>query len=168
MTIITLPVRRAVPADRPEVLQMCRDGFKEHGMFRMDEAKVNNMLDRAFNDGGAVIGVLGDSGKLQGAIYLLISQFWYTGEWCLEELFSYVLPPYRRSTNAKDLIAFGKRAAEELEVPLVIGVVANERMEAKMALYKRQLGTPTGGYFAYNMPQRDLYAEPEANTRQSA
>lgn len=156
MTITTIPVRKAVPADKPELMDICREGFAEHGMFNMDEARVESMIDRAFNRGGAIIGVLGETGNIQASIYLLISQFWYTNEWCLEELWNHVRPAHRRSTNAKDMIAFGKRCAEEIGIPLVIGVVANERTEAKIALYRRQLGNPVGGYFAFNMPKREF------------
>jgi hypothetical protein len=155
MTIITIPVRKAVPADRPELMDICREGFAEHGMFKMDEVRVGTMIDRAFNRGGAIIGVLGETGNIQASIYLLISQFWYTNEFCLEELWNHVRPAYRRSANAKDMISFAKRCAQELQVPLVIGVVANERTEAKIGLYKRQLGSPVGGYFAFNMPNRE-------------
>lgn len=149
MTITTIPVRKALPADKPELMDICREGFAEHGMFNMSEPRVETMIDRAFNRGGAVIGVLGDTGRIQGAIYLLISQFWYTEQWCLEELFNYVKPEYRRSTNAKDMISFGKRCSDEIDIPLVIGVVSNERTKPKMELYRRQLGEPVGGYFLH-------------------
>lgn len=151
----TIPVRKARLADAPELLEMCRELHAENAMFTMNEAKVREMLDRAFNQQGAIIGVIGPQGGIQGAIYLLISSFWYTDQFCLEELFSYVRPEYRRSTNAKDLVEFGKRCAVELNVPLVIGVVSNTRTEAKVGLYRRQLSDPVGAYFAYNMPRKN-------------
>jgi RPA family protein len=48
------------------------------------------------------------------------------------------------------MIAFGKRCSDEINIPLVIGVVSNERTKAKMDLYRRQLGEPCGGYFVYS------------------
>lgn len=124
-------------------------------MFSMNEKKVSDMLDKAFSGQGAIIGALGPTGSIQGSIYLLISSFWYTDEFCLEELYSFVLPQYRRSENAKELITFAKRCSTELEIPLVIGVVSNTRTQAKVGLYSRQLSAPVGAYFAYNMPVRD-------------
>lgn len=150
MPIETIPVRKATPADEPELLELCRSLHEENAMFNMDESKVKDMLARAFDGRGAVIGAIGPTGKIEGAIYMLISQFWYTQQWCLEELFSYVRPEYRRSDNAKSLIAFGKRCAVELNIPLVIGVVSNIRTKAKVGLYARQLSEPVGAYFAYN------------------
>lgn len=150
----TLPVRKAKPSEAPELMDLCRALHAENAMFSMNEGKVKEMLDRAFNQQGGIIGVIGDPGHIQGAIYLLISSFWYTNEYCLEELFSYVFPEHRRSTNAKDLVEFGKRCSDELGIPLVIGVVSNIRTEAKVGLYKRQLSAPVGAYFAYNMKRR--------------
>lgn len=153
--ILTSPVRKASSKDEPELIDMCHALWAENAMFRMNERKVKDMLARAFDGRGGIVGVIGETGHLQAAIYLSIGQFWYTDEWCLEEIFNYVRPEFRRSDNAKNMIAFGKRAADELGIPLVIGVVSNIRTQAKVSLYKRQLSEPVGAYFAYNMPKRE-------------
>mgnify|MGYP001591573191 FL=1 len=147
--LITSPVRKAVPDDMPELMEMCRELHIENAQFPMNEEKVVDMLQRAFNGKGAVIGVLGPTGKIEGSILLLINSWWYTDSWCLEEIFSYVRHAYRKSTNAKELITFGKRCSDELGIPLVIGVVSNERTRAKVGLYTRQLSEPSGAYFIY-------------------
>jgi len=98
-----------------------------------------------------IIGLVGKD-RIEGMIMLLIAQFWYTEDWCLEEIMNYVLPDYRRSTHAKDMISFAKRCSNEIGIPLVIGVVANERTKAKIELYRRQLGDPVGGYFIHKPP----------------
>lgn len=149
MTLITSPVRKAVLADREQILAMCRENHAENGQFSYSAGRVESMIDRAFNRGGALIGVIGKE-EIEGMILLLISQFWYTEDWCLEELQNYVRPEFRRSTNAKEMIRFGKRCSDEIGIPLVIGVVANERMRAKMELYRRELSEPVGGYFMHN------------------
>lgn len=147
--LTTSPVRKAVPADGPELMEICRELHAENGMFEMDDTKVVSMLERAFKQQGAIIGALGKTGQIEGAIFMLISSFWYTNDYCLEELFNYVRPEYRRSTNAKELINFGKRCSDEIGVPLVIGVVSNERTKAKVGLYQRQLSDPCGAYFLH-------------------
>lgn len=147
--LTTLPVRKATPADMPELMEMCRELHEENAQFPMNDAKVTEMLNRAFNGGGAIVGVLGQTGSIEGAILLLINSWWYTDAWCIEEIFSYVRPQYRKSTNAKDLITFGKRCSDELGIPLVIGVVSNVRTRAKVGLYTRQLSEPSGAYFIY-------------------
>jgi len=148
MTIITIPVRKATLKDRETILKICELNWLENGQFSLAQKKVESMVDRAFNGGGAIIGVVGHE-RVEGLIMLLISQFWYTDDWCLEETMNYVLPDYRRSTHAKDMIKFGMRCSDELSIPLVIGVVSNERTKAKVELYRRQLGEPVGGYFIH-------------------
>lgn len=155
MPLVTSPVRKAVLADKPELMAICRTLHAENAMFSMNEVKVSKMLDRAFNGDGAIIGALGPTGAIQGSIYLLITSFWYSDEFCLEELYSFVLPEHRKSENAKHLITFAKRCSTELGIPLVIGVVSNIRTQAKVGLYRRQLSDPVGAYFAFNMPRRD-------------
>jgi len=149
MPILTNPVRKATPDDKPEILDMCRAGYAEHQMFRSSDRRLNEMMDRAFAEKAAIIGVIKRDGPIEGMIYLSIGQFSYTEDFCLEEVHSYVRPEFRRSSNAKDLIEFGKRCSDELGIPLVIGVVSNERTRAKMELYRRRLGDPVGGYFVH-------------------
>jgi len=148
MPLTTLPVRKALPRDREPILEICRQNHSENGQFSLSLPKVEAMVDKAFTGGGAVVGLVGDN-RIEGAILLLCAQFWYTDDWALEEIFNYVHPDFRRSTHAKDMIQFGKRCSDELGIPLVIGVVSNERTRAKMELYRRQLGDPVGGYFLY-------------------
>lgn len=147
--LVTLPVRKAIKDEQSAILDICRENHAENGQFSLAMPKVEAMVKRAFDGGGAIIGITGGGNRIEGAILLLISQFWYTEDWCLEEIFNYVRPEFRRSTHAKDMIKFGMRCSDELNIPLVIGVVANERTRAKMELYRRQLGDPVGGYFLH-------------------
>lgn len=149
--LLTSPVRKAVPDDKLEILALCEENWKDNGQFGLSMPKVELMVDKAFNRGGAIIGVVGDK-QIEGFLLMLISQFWYTDEFCLEEIQNYVRPNFRKSTHAKDMINFGKRCSDELGIPLIIGVVSNERTRAKMELYRRQLGEPIGGYFRHLPP----------------
>lgn len=146
--LTTIPVRKARPEDRDTILRICAQNHSENGQFGLSPRKVEAMVDRAFSGGGSIIGTVG-SGRVEGLILLVIGQHWYTDDWCLEEVMNYVLPDYRRSTHAKDMIAFAKRCSDELAIPLVIGVVSNERTKAKIELYRRQLGEQVGGYFIH-------------------
>lgn len=146
--LITSPVRKAVLADKPEILEMCVENHRDNGQFSLSMSKVEAMIDKAFNRGGTVVGVVGDN-RIAGMILLNISQFWYSDDWALEEIQNYVRPQHRKSTYAKDMMHFARRCSDELGIPLVIGVVSNERTRAKMELYKRQFGEPCGGYFIH-------------------
>jgi hypothetical protein len=146
--LVTSPVRKAVVTDKPQIMHMCEENHRDNGQFSLDLGKVEAMIDKAFNGGGAIIGVVGKD-QIEGMLVLLISQFWYSSDWCLEEIQNYVRPQFRKSTHAKDMINFGVRCSDELGIPLVIGVVSNERTRAKLELYRRQLGEPCGGYFLH-------------------
>jgi hypothetical protein len=146
--LVTIPVRKAKPQDRPEILRICEQNWKENGQFSLAMPKVEAMVDKAFANQGAIIGKVGRD-RIEGIIIMLIAQFWYSEDWMLEEVLNYVLPEHRRSTHAKDMISFAKRCSEEIGIPLVIGVVSNERTKPKIELYRRQLGDPCGGYFIH-------------------
>ena len=148
---LTIPVRKAKPRDRDTILKICEQNHRENGQFSLAMPKVIAMVDKAFANQGAIIGTVGRD-RIEGIIIMLIAQFWYTDDWCLEEVLNYVLPDHRRSTHAKDMISFAKRCSDEIGIPLVIGVVANERTKAKIELYRRQLGEPVGGYFIHRPP----------------
>jgi len=158
-------VRKADIRDEPELMAMCMELHRENGLFPMAEDKVRAYLRRAFSRNGAVIGVIGERGKIEGSIYLLIGGFWYSEEWHLEELFSYVRPQYRKSNNAKELINFAKRCSDDLGIPAVIGIISNDRTKAKVQLYQRQLGTASGAFFVYNAPRTGTVPTPTPATQ---
>jgi hypothetical protein len=55
----------------------------------------------------------------------------------------------RNAQSCKDLAA-SKKAAEDLGIPLLIGVMSSVRTEAKVKMYERQFGKPSGAVFLYN------------------
>jgi hypothetical protein len=153
MTETKMPVRSvrtAVSTDEEELMVMCRMLHEENGLFPMSEDRVRRVLRMAFDGLGGVLGVIGNPGKIEAMIYMLISQIWHSDEWHLDELFSYCRPEYRKSNNAKRLIQFAKDCSDELHLPLVIGIISNTRTEEKIRLYQRQLSKPNGCFFVYN------------------
>jgi hypothetical protein len=147
--LITSPVRKALLSDKAEVLEICKQDHSENGQFSLSVTKLEDSVNRVLDRNEGVIGVIQRQQQIESIIMLRISQFWYSEDWLLEEYLNYVRPQFRRSTNAKDMINFAKRCSDEIKLPLVIGVVANERTKPKLELYKRQLGEPVGGYFIH-------------------
>ncbi len=142
-------VRIAKAGDEEEVMAMCRRLHSENGMFEMNDEKVRAVLRQAFNREGGILGVIGESGNIEAAIYMLVSTYWYSDVPHLEELFSYVLPEYRRSTNALDLVEFARWCSDHSGFKLVIGIQSNEQTMAKVRLYRRRLGEPIGAFFLH-------------------
>ena len=126
-------VRRATPQDEEEMMALCRMLHLENGLFEMDEERVRGILQRGIvPNGGGIVGVIGEPGKIEAIISIIISQMWYSSAWVLEELFSYVHPDHRKTNNAKHLISFAKKCSDEIGIPLLIGVISNDRTEAKV------------------------------------
>jgi hypothetical protein len=143
-------VRLATPADVPQLIELGRMLHAENALMPLSENRISEAVWRAVKQDHAVLGVIGKTGAIEGGIYLTIGRFWYTDDLHLEELFSYVRPECRRSENAKALIEFAKSSAVRLKVPLLIGIISNDRTEAKARLYERQLGKRAGAWFLYN------------------
>lgn len=147
-------VRLAQEADIPQLVALARDLHRENGIVPIDETKVWDLAAIAASKDRAkarvVCGCIGPVGRIEAMVFLSMGMFWYSSTPHLEDLFMYVKPEYRKSTRAKSLIQFAKKCAVELKVPLLIGVLSNERTEAKIRLYQRQLGKPTGSYWLWN------------------
>lgn len=141
-------VRLATHEDEAELMKLCRMLHEENGLFPMEEDMVKETLNKGFNRKGGVIGVIGRPGALEGMIYMEVGNFWYSKQPHLMELFNFVHPEHRRSSHAKALIEFAKKCAGE-DVRLVIGIISNERTQAKIKLYERQLGKQAGAFFVY-------------------
>ncbi len=159
--LIVSPVVKATSADRDEVVQICKEDHDENGQFPLSLSKLEATVSRILDKSEGVIGIIRHSTEIEAVLVLQVGQFWYSDAFCLEEVLNFVRPKYRRSTHAKNMIGFAKRCSEEIGIPLVIGVVSNERTAAKMELYKRQLGEPCGGYFLYQ--KRPLVTSVAAN-----
>jgi GNAT superfamily N-acetyltransferase len=151
------PMRTASSADEDEIISICRELHAENGSFPANDDLAIPVL-RDCLSGNGVIGVVGEPGKVEGVIFLRIAKMWYSGEPLVEEFFAYVRPEYRSSNNAKNLIAFAKRQADRLNVPLRMCIVSRIATEQKIKLYQRLLGFPKGAFFLYRPNQEMIKA----------
>lgn len=150
-------VRVARPEDRAEIWRLFLSGHRENGQFSLAPEKVDWFLSRALQpdaipqwDMGprGVVGVIGDVGKLEALVMIFISTFWYSHDRHLEEHLVYVDPECRRSFHARSLIKWMKEQSEKTGLPLVTGVISNERTKPKIELYGRML-PKCGEFFLY-------------------
>jgi hypothetical protein len=156
-------VRVATPADKTEVLRLIRAAHAESGIFPLSENKIVFFVDRFLNpaaipadDTGprGTIGVIGESGRLEGAILLSIGSPWNSDETTLDELLNIVDPAHRQSNHARALIAYSKYITDRLRssypmLMLIIGVLSTARTFAKVRFYQRALSRPAGLFFTY-------------------
>jgi GNAT superfamily N-acetyltransferase len=150
-------VRVAGPADHQEIWRLFLQGHRENGQFTLAPEKVEWFLSRALVpdaipewDTGprGAIGVIGDVGRLEALVFVCIGTHWYSHDRHLEEFIVYVDPECRRSGHAKALVEWMKTQSDRTHLPLLTGIISNERTEAKVRLYRRML-PPIGAFFLY-------------------
>jgi GNAT superfamily N-acetyltransferase len=97
------------------------------------------------NKDNAIVGVIGPSDNIKAIIYLCVDQVYYSEEVQLVEMWNFVRKDCRKSDYAKRMIQFAKKCADDVGCDLTIGIISDERLEAKERLYARLL--PKGGTF---------------------
>ncbi len=162
-------VRLATPGDEEQLFAMCRVLHSENALrdplgerISFDDEKVRRTLHRALypkqgNDGTfaghdcpAWIGVVGPKGAIEGSVYLGIETPWYSNHVILLQLWCFVLPEFRASTNLKDMVAFSRTFTDTINIrPLVASVDSAGSEAAKCRQYRKQLGEPIAATFVY-------------------
>lgn len=143
-------VRLASPEDETELLRLMRIACEEDAQHPINEDKVRAVIHLHFSKRGGLIGVIGDkNSELKGYVLMCVVPVWYSDDYQLQEFSLFVSPDYRKSTYAKQLMSFAKKASDGLAIDLMIGVLSTERTAAKVRLYQRQFKT-AGAFFVYN------------------
>lgn len=149
---ITLSVRVGTPEDLDGMMDLARRATDENAFVQPDTEKLLGEIWSGLNRQNGIVGIIGEAGKpFEGTIILTIGELWYSKEMVLEERAVFVAPEFRNAKGgrARKLCEFAKEAANELGIPLTIGVLSNSRTEAKIRLYQRMFGEPAGVYFLY-------------------
>lgn len=150
------PIRLAQPSDEPEILHLLQAMWKENGWRPLDLGACREMLARAWSRKGGIISVIGAPGHIRAMSCLLLTRHWYTRDDHLEELFCWVHPDHRHSDYARLLLEHAKKCSDDIsrdagrKIPLMIGIMTNRRMSAKVRLYRRVFGWPVGAFFLHN------------------
>jgi hypothetical protein len=148
-------VRLAKPGDETELWRLFLQGHKENGIFELAPDKVGWFMHRCIHhdkippwdtDVRGAIGVIGPIGALEGAVFVTIGSYWYTHNKHIEEFLVYTDLEHRKSRHAAALLEWMKNQVEVTQLPLVTGIMSNDRTEAKCALYRRKF-TKIGEFF---------------------
>ena len=153
-------IRLGTPSDEAQMLELALKAWEENGIKNVNPEKMLGMIKPALYLWQGLVGIIGEpNGRIEAAILLRMSQMWYSDDWMIEEKSIFVDPEFRskkrRSTHnavghARVLCDFSKRVANELNLPLLIGVLSTQRTEAKIRLYEHHFGAPAGAFFLYN------------------
>lgn len=151
MTDTEPTIRLGVPADLDELMALAMMATEENAFVRPSPAKMATMIWGALTQQNGLVGVISDDPHvIQGAVLLTFGETWYSDVTILEERAIFIHPEYRAAKGglAKRLAEFTKKTADTLNnMPLIIGVVSNERTAAKCRMYERMFPDEKAGVF---------------------
>ena len=148
-----LEIRIATLEDLDEVMQLAMLATEENAFLPPDPELLLRAIYPALMRSQGVVGVIGKpDGMIEGVVVLRIGTLWYSASAAAEELAVFIHPDYRdaKGGRAGKLCDFSKKVADDLGLPLMIGVLSNARTAAKVKMYERKFGPPAGAYFLYN------------------
>lgn len=144
-------VRMAREDEEDQIYDLLMRLYDENALFPLDENKVRNTIRLATKRQGGVIGVIDGPTGIEGSVGLSIAEWWYSSQsWHLSEYWNFVREDCRNSNHAKDLISFAKWCAEQMGLPLHMGIITTHRTAAKERLYRRVL-PKVGAYFMWGL-----------------
>jgi hypothetical protein len=147
-----LKIRVGTAEDLDAVMAIAMAACEENGFLNPNPQKLLAEIWPALHQDHGIMGVIGKAGgPIEGVVLLRIGTMWYSDAKVLEEKAIFIHPNYRNAKGgrAARLCEFSKKAADELGIPLIIGVLSNSRTEAKVRMYRRQFGEPSGAFFLY-------------------
>lgn len=145
----SITVRTGTAADIHPVMRQALAACEENSLSRVNPTKLLSEVWASLNLDKGIMGLIGQD-PIEAGILLRVEPMWYSDDMCLLERAIFVNPDYRRGGGrARLLCQWAKKAAEELKMPLVIGILTSQRVQAKVALYERQFGEPSGAYWIF-------------------
>ena len=148
----TVAVRTGTPADVHLMMDVALAACADNGLTDPDPTKLLAEIWSSLNLHHGIVGIIGEPEKpIEAAILLRTESLWYSSSLSLVERAIFVHPDYRaaKGGRASRMVEFAKQAADKLGLPLVIGILSSERTEAKVRMYQRHLGEPSGAYWIY-------------------
>jgi hypothetical protein len=151
--VVSVAVRVGTPADIHPMMDLALAACEENGLIRPNPIKLLNEIWSSLNLHHGVVGIVGEPGKpIEAAVLLRAESMWYSDDLILNERAVFVAEQFRaaRGGRARLLVEFAKTAADKLGIPLIIGIMSDQRTEGKVRLYERQMGKSSGAYWIYN------------------
>jgi hypothetical protein len=141
-----------VPEDIDEIMVIAVQAAEENGFLEANPRKLAEEIYPALCQDHGIVGLIGRKGEaIEGIVVLRIGTMWYSDTPVVEEKAIFIHPDYRsaKGGRATRLCEFSKKVSDTLGIPLIIGVLSNNRTEAKVRMYERQFGKPSGAFFLY-------------------
>lgn len=150
-----LTIRLGVPGDLGEIMELAKLSTDENAFMAPDMGKIASAIWPALHRDKGLVGIItSDPSRIEGVVILHIGEMWYapSDTPILEEKVIFIHPEYRsaKGGRARKLCQFSKRVADELQIPLMIGVMSNHRTKGKVRMYEREFGDSVGCFWLYN------------------
>jgi hypothetical protein len=158
-------VRVGVPEDMDGLMRLSDEVARENGISQPDFNRVAAEMWASLHREHGIVGVIGEPGApLEAFVLLRIGQTWYSEGNIIEERTVFVSKKYRsaKGGRARKLCEFSKKVSQELEMPLLIGVLSHQQTEAKMRLYRRLFGEPSGAFWLWGAETGEWSNRPAA------
>ena len=141
-------------------LALAEEVYDEMCFVEPDREKIVTLMWPALlQEDGICFVVRGRDKEIQGGILLRTAEPWFSSRKVLDEKLLFISKKYRNMRSglrrAKLLCDAAKRKADELGIPLCIGVFCTHRTESKMRFYESQFGPSVGGAFLYGATSGD-------------
>lgn len=147
-----IKVRVGTPEDIEGVMNLAMMVCRENGVFEPNVDKIFADIWPSLHQDFGLVGVIGAPGEpLEGFVLLRVGTMWYSDSGIIEEKTVFVHPDLRGAAGgrARKLCEFSKKVSDELSLPLIIGVLSNNRTRSKVRMYERVFGEPAGAFFLY-------------------
>lgn len=140
-------VRLADPADEPALLNLLMADVIENAahVAEPDEGRILKHIQLGTRKQGGFTAVIdGEDGKPVAVAILNASQWWWSEDWYLGDIVTYVHPDYRKTRCIDNLLEFERWIAAEMSqqygkrVYLMCGVMGTHRYREKLMLFWRR------------------------------
>jgi hypothetical protein len=153
-----LCIRIGTPEDLDEIMVIAVQAAEENGFLEANPRKLAEEIYPALCQDHGIVGLIGQNGgAIEGIVVLRIGAMWYSDTPVVEEKAIFIHPEFRsaKGGRATRLCEFSKKVSDTLGIPLIIGVLSNNRTAAKVRMYERQFGKPSGAFFLYGAKTGD-------------
>jgi GNAT superfamily N-acetyltransferase len=152
-------IRIGTVDDVHDIMGQLSNTYEEMGFSNISPVKVLQEVYASLSLDRGIFGIIGNPGEtIQAGVLLRIGKPWYSDDDVVEERGIFVHPDYRsgRLGLARKLCDFSKKFAEDMGLPLIVGIQSTTKIAPKIRLYERAFGEQRGAFFVYNLQKDSL------------
>lgn len=142
-------VRLATLADEEQILKLCCLAHAEMPERSLSLPKVQSMVRQSLTTDQGLIGIVKVDNDVRAMIGLIVSSPWCSEDLEIYDWLAFVRPDCRHLRYFTQLLLWAKGQAHRMQLPIVLGFIGDERVEAKARAYRRHM-PKFGEFFRYH------------------